>query len=247
MRRTAIALILLILMSVALVSACQKKNEPAAPSAPAATATSTNVNSPTLTMTCTQTATATITPTFTSTPPDIMIDNVEDGNSSSLFNTWMGYATGGSTVHSWGPASTSPKNGSYAMELTATVNVTGSYAFTALNTGATAGVTPIDVRAYNKLRFYRKLDGTLISGTKSFVVTMTDDINSVSYTIGAVFSPNFEEWDLNLRTSYSLSGGTIEDLLSGVKQITFEFFLNGAVGSTAEVEIVLDDIRFTHN
>jgi hypothetical protein len=254
MKKLSYAMIVIMLLFVIL--SCQNK-APAGPAQPTGTDTVTFTITPTfsITETFTDTPSFTATPTFTatvtstSTPPDLVIDDFEDGNLVNAISYWGANSMLGNTIHYQNLITPPPGNGTHAFAVTATVNVAAgdTYTYIIAGTGPTGSATPVDVRQYNKIRFGRLLNGTLYGGIKSFSVSFTDDANTVTYGTGAQFSVVFEEWELGLRQSYSLSGGSLEDLLANVKQIYFTFYVNGVPGDSADVALVIDDLRFTHN
>ncbi len=237
--------VLAVVLFLSFVFSC-KKNDPAAPADP--TATRTITCTVTNTMSVTVSPTITCTPTSTSTPPDLYIDNFEDGNLANLISTWGSNSMGDSVIHYQGLITPPPGNGSYAYALTTTVQVAAgmTYGYATISTGPTGSALPLNARAYNKLMFLRRYNGTVHGGTKTLFVTITDDVNMASYQIGSVFSTGLDDWELNLRQSYSLSGGTIDDLLSNIKQINFTCYTNGVPGDAIDIELVIDDVRFVY-
>lgn len=258
----AVALTLLFVISCA-------KNSPVEPVPPAstltatvsATITPTHSGTPTITETFTATPTdtdtppftatptATITVTSTSTPPDLWVDDFEDGDLLNPISSWGANTLLGTTIHFQGLITPPPGSGSYSFAVTATADIqTGNtMAYVNLSTGPVSGATPMNASAYNKLRFGRLFNGTISGGSKSVYVTIYGATNFVQYSMGAVFSPVFEEWDIGLRASYFLSGGTLDEVLGNITQINVSAYITGSPGEYMDFNLVIDDVRFTHN
>ncbi|HRU39301.1 MAG TPA: hypothetical protein P5511_05445, partial [Candidatus Goldiibacteriota bacterium] len=194
-----------------LALSCAKDN-PAEPAGPTGTPTVSRTATCTFTITCTSTdtppftatPTATATATSTATPPDLYVDDFEDGDANNAINYWSANTITGTTIHYQGLIAPPPGNGLHAYAVTATAEIQAgqAMAYVNLSTGPTGSATPMNASMYNKLRFGRMFNGSLASGTKSVYVTIYDDSNMVQYQIGSVFSPGFDDWEVNLRQSY---------------------------------------------
>ena len=249
MKKIMLASVVLVLAVILMIS-CSKTN-PAAPEEPTGTATLTSTITPTYTDTpvFTSTATPTVTVTSTSTPADLYVDDFEDGDYNNAISSWGANTLVGSLVHYYGLITPPPGNGSHSFAVTATVNVqTGNtLAYVNTSTGPTGSATAMNASMYNKLRFGRMFNGALYSGSKSIYISIYDDLNIAQYQIISVFSTAFEEAEINLRSGYSLTGGTIDALLSNIKQINVSVYVQGVPGDNMIFNLVIDDMRFTHN
>jgi hypothetical protein len=247
MKKMAVFVLTAVIIMTAAVS-CKTK-QPTVVDPPTATPTFTITQTSTDTPGLTPTSTFTVTVTSTATPAPLWIDDVEDDNFANLISSWSANTATGTTVHALGPQAAPPGAGSYAMGLTATTQIQAGQTmnYLGLSTGATGSATPVDARLYNHLRFGRMLNGVIASGSGTFFVEMTNDVVTASWQIGGGLSQSYGPCDINLRFNYGIGGGTIEELLADVKQIRFMYYLNGTSGDSAMIELVIDDVRFTHN